>query len=184
MSPPDRTPNDDRWLAGLRAQFLDVASRRVPADEVEDVVQQALATVYRRGQELGREERVDGMPPVAWCFQVLRNTVGNFYKQRRNRERVIELRTGLGPEELAANSPCTPAEALDRSESATIVDEALRHMRDTDPRCHGYIRQVMEGRKARAIARAEGLEEAVFYRRLYRCRQKLRERLRARGVLP
>ena len=184
MSPPDRTLNQEEWLSALRRQFLEVARRRVPPDEAEDVVQQALATVYRRGQELGAEELIDGLPPVAWCFQVLRNTVGNFYKQRRNRERVIELRDTFEGDEAGASSGWTPAEALEQHESAAIVDGALADLLDSDPRCHRYIRHVMEGRKARMIARDEGLDEAVFYRRLYRCRQKLRDQLRARGVLP
>ena len=43
MRPRER----ELWLGDLRARFLDVARKRVPAEAVEDVVQEALITVHK-----------------------------------------------------------------------------------------------------------------------------------------
>ena len=41
------------WLERLRGRMLDIARRRVPADEVEDLVQGALRVIVERVRAIG-----------------------------------------------------------------------------------------------------------------------------------
>jgi len=171
------TPAAETWSRELRERFLEVTARRVPASEVEDLVQEAMTTVLSRAGQIESARLVHGRPPIAWCFQVLRNTIGNFY-QRHARDRG---RTELEPVgSLAAEG--TPAEALEQKELRERVAEALAALEALDRQCWGFLQRLGEGEKPRRLARDAGLEETVLYRRLYRCRQKLRRLLQERGV--
>ncbi len=176
----DRVSNTsaiETWSRELRERFLEVTARRVPASEVEDLVQEAMATVLSRAGQIEGARLVDGLPPIAWCFQVLRNTIGNFY-QRHVRE---QGQTELEPAgSLRAEG--TPAEALEQKELRELVSEALAALEELDRQCWGFLRRLGEGEKPRRLARDAGLDEAVLYRRLYRCRHKFRRLLQERGV--
>ena len=164
--------NLEEWFRELRATFLDVARRRVPEGEVEDLVQEALAVVHeRRGGE---------RPPAAWCLQVLRNKIGNWYKRRRVRRGVI----AEGEESEGTVIEGTPLEALESRERRALVGEALAELTRDDGQCARFFDRLLEGSSPRELARSEGLEESVLYRRVYRCRQKLKAILREKGVLP
>ena len=52
--------------------------------------------------------------------------------------------------------------------------------RDRD--CARYLQRLFDGVAPGELARQEGLEEAALYRRVYRCRIKLRTLLARRGV--
>lgn len=175
---------DDAWLASLRSRFLGVACRRVREEDVEDVVQEAMRVVHARGSGLVDEEIVDGLPPIAWCFQVLRHTIGNHYKRTRRRESVLESRAEFDDTMPGSIDGRTPAEALETDEVMRTVEAALGDLEGSDTRCHEMLREVMAGTRVRELAERAGVEEPVFSRRLYRCRQKLRAQLRAKGVLP
>lgn len=174
----------ERWLEQLRQQFLQVARRRVPPADVEDVVQDALRVVHDRGSALPAERRVEGLPPLAWCFQALRHVVGNHYQRRHRRQRVLESRDPHAGGWEEAVDPRTPAEALQGEELRGHVHAALAELARREDPCHGYLNAVLDGSSARELALREGLEPAVLYRRLYRCRQKLRQLLAMRGVQP
>ena len=184
-------PQASDWLDQLRARFLAIAARRVPAAAAEDLVQEALMIVVQKGVRPGAAAgastagAIDGLPPLAWCFQVLRNTVGNWYQRERTRRSAADpssvthgqLRDASAPE----RSP-TPLEALEHAETAGLVADALRELAAESGSCARYLRGIAEGEKPASIARREGLEEGVLYRRIYRCREKLRGLLAARGV--
>lgn len=167
-------------MVALRRQLLSVALRRVGPADVEDIVQEALAIIHERGEPRPGE---GPLPPMAWCFQVLRNVVGNHYQRQRTRAEHLE--PGVEPEQApVAAGGRTPLEALEDRELGRFLEGALERMAQEDPRCHGYLRATAEGLRPRELAAREGLAEAALYRRLYRCRQKLRERLVELGVWP
>jgi RNA polymerase sigma factor (sigma-70 family) len=184
-------PQASEWLDQLRARFLAITARRVPAAVVEDLVQEALMIVVQRGGRTGAAlgpqapHAIDGLPPLAWCFQVLRNTIGNWYQRERTRRSAADP-SSLAHEQLRhASAPersLTPLEALEQSETDKVVGEALRELAATSDSCGRYLRSIADGEKPASIARREGLEESVLYRRIYRCREKLRELLAARGI--
>lgn len=127
----------------------------------------------------------DDLPPLAWCFQVLRNTIGNWYQRERTRRAAADPMSIAHDQLRAATAPgqpLTPLEALERSETASLLGEALRALAAGSESCGRYLRGIGDGQKPAAIARREGVEEAALYRRIYRCREKLRALLAARGV--
>ena len=124
---------------------------------------------------------VDGLPPLAWCFQVLRNVIGNFYQRERTRAEAdpeAEREATYG----AASRP-TPLEALESRDSERIIREGVDELAATDKNCGRYLHLVLAGEDPATIARREVVPAASLYRRLYRCRQKLRSILEEKGML-
>jgi RNA polymerase sigma factor (sigma-70 family) len=170
---------DERWLFDLRARFVSVARRRVEADAVEDVVQEAMRIVVERGVRGPGAEPVAGRPVLAWCFQVLRNAIGNHYQRQRARRA-----RWAAPEEAQriADAAGTPLDACVAEDAARHVRRALDSMRISDAECARRLVRIADGVPPGTLAREEGVEEAAFYRRLYRCREKLRARLATLGI--
>jgi RNA polymerase sigma factor (sigma-70 family) len=167
----------ERWLAALRERMLQLAKRRVGEDDAEDMVQSALRVIAERG--LGQDDAsVDGLPPVAWCFQVLRNTIGNHYKHQRVRAKHLE-----GTDDLDS----LPAAAVDREaeshERLRILERTLEDIERRDEQCGALLRRSMDGMSPQEIADERRLPMNALYQRLYRCRKRLRELLRERGML-
>ncbi len=176
MTGAANTNERNRWYESLRQRYLSLARRRVEPDAVEDVVQEALRVVFEREGIFSRDTE-DGLPPLAWCFQVLRNTIGNHYQKRRTRSREQNIDTAYG-----LSHGKTPLEALQESESETLIHALLATLEETDPQCARYLQRLAEGEKPAEVAEREKLRAAVFYRRIYRCRGKLRELMREEGV--
>jgi len=162
------------WFAQLRERFLALARRRVPDDAAEDLVQEALRIIHEKSAS-GEE------PQLAWCFQVLRNVIGNFYQRQRTR-------AAADPEEardaVLADAPRpSPLEALEARDSERVIGEAVDELAATDGSCARYVRALLAGLDPATIARGDEVPAAILYRRLYRCRRKLRVILERRGVL-
>jgi len=162
----------ESWLEDLRRHMLGIAARRVPVDEAEDLVQKALQVIVERGDAAS-----DGRPPVAWCLQVLRNVIGNHYRRTATRNRLLDR--SVAPETLSR-----PLESLDTEQRLRTIEEGLAELAAGDDNCGRYLQRMADGEPAREIARDEGLDSNALYQRLYRCRRKLRDILRQKGVLP
>lgn len=175
---PGGETRTEAWLARLRERLLAVASRRVPAESVEDVVQDALRVIVQRRIPDSKAMRIDDLPPLAWCFQVLRNTIGNYYQKTRSRQRWQEWVTNQD----ATPAP-TPLDALESDDATRAILAALAEMRDDSESCGRYLERLAAGISPADLARDEGLDAAVLYRRIYRCRHKLRLKLMERGIL-
>lgn len=175
--------NDDHtaeaWFADLRLRFLDVARKRVPVEQLEDLVQDALRIVFEKGWSPGSTD-VEGLPGLAWCFQVLRNTIGNFYQKRATRH-AVHADDPSGVDRVALDEP-TPLESLERQRAARLIEEALGLLATGDRSCAKYLARLLEGNTPADLAEREGVDRAILYRRVYRCRQKLRGLLEERGV--
>ena len=173
----------ENWYRFLRGQFVEIARRRVPEGEVEDVVQDALRVVHERGPSVPTDRQVDGRPPVAWCFQALRFTVANFYRRQKFRRDTFDPDTD--PDTKSSGAPIeNPLESLESEEALDLIEDALNELSSNDQQCRRYLDRLLDGASPRELAESEGLEEPVLYRRVYRCRQKLREFLIRRGVRP
>ena len=170
MRPRER----ELWLGDLRARFLDVARKRVPAEAVEDVVQEALTVIHTKSEPSAS---------LPWCFQVLRNVVGNYYQKQRTR--LTSLAPGstsrVQMEEMAGGRPGpTPLEALERSETARMLRAAIDELSALDERCGTLLRSYLE---ETPMAGAPEGAASTQYVRAFRCRQRLKTILLRRGVL-
>jgi len=173
-----RPREHELWLGDLRARFVDVARKRVPAEAVEDVVQEALTVVHTKGTGAAETER----PPLPWCFQVLRNVVGNYYQRQRTRDAAAQPGSASRAhmEEITGGRPDpTPLEALERSETARLLRAAVAELASLDRLCGSLLRSLLE---ETAPARRGGAP-STSYVRAFRCRQKLKAILLRRGVL-
>lgn len=169
----------DGRLESLRLRFMAIAASRVPREAVEDLVQDALLVVASRIASAPAGEREAGLPRLDWCFQVLRNTIGNYYMKTSRRAR----RGGGRLNEDHRDPGATPMEALEAKEMREALEGALDAMRASDPDCGRTIDRIVSGTSPADLAAELGIAPAVFYRRLYRCRMKLRDLLEERGVM-
>ena len=169
----DREP----WLDDLRRRMLDIARRRVPADAAEDLVQDALRVIVEKGGSAVAGDEIDGRPRIAWCLQVLRNVIGNHYRRAETRKKLID--GSIEPENLGRL-----LEAQGSEERIRTIEDGLAELAAGDGNCGRYLARMADEVPAREIARDEGIETHALYQRLYRCRAKLREILRRKGVLP
>ena len=174
MDSADSSRNlDPRWLAQLRERFAEIAARRVPESAAEDVVHDALAVVLAKGlAEADRHGQPD--PPLSWSFTVLRNVIGNYYQNRRGHESVDGM-------ELTDDRPDVLA-ALTTAERARTIRSAVDDLRRENAECADWLWSLAQGGKVADLARRAQLDPSVLYRRLYRCRRKLAEILRGKGV--
>lgn len=166
----------EAWYEALRRRFLSVARSRVPDTVLEDIVQDAIRIVHEKGLT-GATELVDGRPRLAWCFQVLRNVIGNYYTKKRERGRLLELNEPVGSGPILS-----PAEALEQNELGRLIGEALLSMSREDGSCPRYLTAIAEGMRMADLAEREGVEPAILYRRVYRCRARFRKILAGLGV--
>jgi len=164
---------------GLRVRFLQVAKRRVRADDVEDVAQEALGIVHSKYAKRG-----PGGPVLTWGLAILRNVIGNYYQRR---------------ERLARGEPFDerrhPAAAEDHGD--IVDDEALRDLLEAidrlarrQARCAVLFRRIMESLAEgggptevthRAMERLRTdfgeMSRGALYVALHRCRAHLRATL-------
>jgi RNA polymerase sigma factor (sigma-70 family) len=184
---PDPTPSaPELKLSQLRARFLALARRRVGAEAAEDVVQEAMIIVHEKCNGRSTGDRVDGVPLLAWCLQVLRNVIGNYYQRERTRSRASRADGDLYPKvvEFTSGTPSpTPIEALERRELGRRLRDAIDAIPDESARCRKYLRRLLEGAEPGELALEEGVTQSAFYNRLHRCRQKLRMMLEESGVV-
>ncbi len=162
-------PLDEAWLRQLRLRFTEIAARRVDPAAVEDVVQDALRVVF--------EKAGDDRPRIDWCFQVLRNVVGNHYRREHTRRRFV-----VADPEGELGSRVEGPDILEALEGQQLVDLLRSGVSKLGSPCSEYLGQLMEESTPATVASEVGLTPEVFYRRLYRCRQKLRTWLRQRGI--
>lgn len=182
MKEADQQRRTGDRLRALRKQFERIAARRVGRDDVQDVVQEAMRIVA----EKGIEEQAAGegaLPHLGWCFQVLRHTIGNHYRRERTRKQRFVSDSDLPDEETSGlDAPGPIVEAFGSADTLRLIEAAIADLEREQPQCGRYVSQLVAGMRPHEIATAAGLDGPVFYRRLYRCRQKLRVLLTARGV--
>lgn len=163
------------------------------------MVHDALAIVFEKGAAAGGAARADSPPAIPWCFQVLRNVIGNHYQRERTRARAANPATemharlhefagrGLGP---------TPIESLERRERTRHLRDAIDALAAEDAFCGRHFRELLSDPAPSdrldppdpSVAASEDERAAnstsTFHVRLFRCRKKLKAILMKRGYLP
>mgnify|MGYP006421005629 CR=1 FL=1 len=135
-----------------------LVNRLADGDAAEDLVQEVFLRAMREGAGFCRLDS-----PRAWLFRVARNAAVDRQRRERPAEPV--------PEDLAAEEPqSAPVDDLN-----ACIKRNLPALRESD---RDIIRHCdLEGRPQRDYAEALGLSVGAVKTRLFRARQRLRERL-------
>jgi RNA polymerase sigma-70 factor (ECF subfamily) len=146
-------------------------ARRVPPEDVDDLLQEVFVRIHRGLATLAQRERVQ-----AWVYQITRNTIADYY-------RVQARPVGVGSEaaliEQIAEEPDDGEEhtAAVRGELATCLEPLVRQLPNT------YREAVLladfRGEAQRAVAERLGLSVSGVKSRVQRGRARLRNLLQA-----
>lgn len=174
----DNNGSQERWLVDLRRQLLCITERRVDREAAEDLVQDAMSIIATKAPGLKPGALVGDEPGLAWCFQVLRNVIGNHYQSsgRRRHE-------NLDAVDPADRKP-DPLASFAQQQRRDRIDAALSRLGQEHPACRRYLQSMLDGESPADIAAGEGVAAAVLHRRLYRCRAWMRTILIEMGVEP
>jgi RNA polymerase sigma-70 factor (ECF subfamily) len=157
MSPEERF--DALWRDHARG-VLRYARRRVPPDDVDDVVAETFVVAWRR---------IDAVPDPAlpWLLGVARRVASNVARAARRRH-ALAGRVGATREHDPRRSTVDPV--ADSDPEAGPVVSALQRMREGDRELLTLI--AWDGLSAAEAARVVGCSDAALRVRLHRARRR------------
>jgi RNA polymerase sigma factor (sigma-70 family) len=154
--------------APIRGRIVHLAQQRLQREEVEDVVQQTLSTLWQKRSSVRDPEHL--MP---FLFQILRNKMGDSYR-RKKFQREIHVKRKEPMETLRDPESKNPVHLFEEKELERILQEAIE-LCTAENRLWGKILQLLQqGRSREEIREALGdIPMATVYSRIYRARQHL-----------
>lgn len=155
-------------ISPIRGRIVRLAQQRLQRDEVEDVVQQALSTLWEKRSSVKDPDQL--MP---FLFQILRNKMGDSYRRKRYQQQMRATKNG--PMELLKDSESTnPETLLEEKELENVLREAI-DICAAENRLWGKILQLLREGKSREEIRKElgDIPMATVYTRIHRARQTL-----------
>lgn len=155
-------------ISPIRGRIVRLAQQRLQRDEVEDVVQQTLSTLWEK-----RSSVRDPKHLMPYLFQILRNKMGDSYRRKKYR-REIRVKKKESLESLQDRESANPEILFLEKELEKILQEAI-DMCAAENRLWGKILQLLREGKSREEIRKElgDIPMATVYSRIYRARQIL-----------
>jgi RNA polymerase sigma-70 factor (ECF subfamily) len=141
----------------------------VPESDTEDVTQEAFLKAYRK---LGN---FDGRSSFyTWLFRIAANTAMDWRKKERHR-RHAPLPEGEEGEDRVPSSEAGPETAATRRELAARIDAAIEALPE---KYHEIlVLREIEGLSYEEISAQLGMSKGTVESRLFRARERLREKL-------
>lgn len=141
----------------------------VPESDVEDVTQDAFLKAYRKmGAFDGRSSF------YTWIYRIAANTAMDWRKREKHR-RHAPLPEGPDGEEAVEAAEAGPETATTRRELAARIDAAIEALPD---KYHEIlVLREIEGLSYEDISARLGMSKGTVESRLFRARERLRERL-------
>jgi len=160
-----------RLCRPLRLMFR---MRRMPAADVDDLVQETLLVVLRR---LRRELPDDPNGVQAFAEATARNLSIGEVRKRMRREELLKM----AGETLSPAPELPPERAWSASETARLVRQSVEQL--GQPRDQLVLREhYLNGVDKASLCDRHGMSSAHFDRILFNARKRLRQLLRLRGV--
>lgn len=154
----------------LNQTLLRIASKYVGnKDDAEDLVQETLKTIIEKQPAAAGCEDQKGF--VLWCYRILRNKIGNYYRMRMRRgskQRVLNHVFGF----MRANS-ADPSELYNAQE---LHDKLIRALRQLDTHHRKVIWLLYSGCDKEQMLKELGLSNPKQLKnKIFRSREKLRK---------
>jgi RNA polymerase sigma-70 factor (ECF subfamily) len=155
-------------LSPIRGRIVRLAQYRLQKDEVEDVVQQTLSTLWEKRSSVRDPDHL-----LPFLLRILRNKLGDSYrrKSRKKETRVPDIELLDSPEDRTSSNPqnlLEEKELMETLKKAIDICAAENHL-------WGRILQLLQEGKSREDIRKElgEIPMATVYTRIYRARQRL-----------
>jgi len=155
-------------IAPVRGRIVRLAQQRLQRDEVEDVVQQTLSTLWEKRSSVRDPDHL--MP---FLFQILRNKMGDSYRRKQYQKQIRVIKTN--PMDSFKDPEATnPELLLEEKELEKTLKEAI-DICAAENRIWGKILQLLrEGKSREEIHKELGdIPMATVYTRIYRARRTL-----------
>jgi len=146
----------------VAARLRPFVARRVPASEIDDVVQDVLVRMHRGLADVREDDRL-----AAWMFQVARNAITDIGRKRAR----TPLELGNAPDELPAAPDDHDREAAE--DLAGCVSLFVAQL--ASPYREAITLVELEGRTAKEAAEMAGISVSGMKSRVQRGRAQLRE---------
>ncbi|MEM7356861.1 MAG: sigma-70 family RNA polymerase sigma factor [Acidobacteriota bacterium] len=158
-------PSWDHFVEGLRA-FI---ARRVPAQDAEDVAQDALLRIHKSATTLRDPQRVQG-----WVYSVARHAIADYYRSHRR----IEVADALELESMADPSAAVAEKLATFRGDHSAHEEVLTWLRPIAEGLPSGYREALlmadfEGVTQREVAEKLGLSLPGAKSRIQRARRML-----------
>jgi len=151
-------------------RILRLVRGMVPRADVEDVAQEAFLKAFRK------LHLFDGRSAFyTWIYRITANTAMD-WRKKENRRRHAPLPESPEGEDRVEASAVGPATRAIQRELGTIIDQAIA---DLPPRYHEILLlREMRGLSYEQIAEELQISKGTVESRLFRARERLREKLR------
>jgi RNA polymerase sigma factor (sigma-70 family) len=163
----------DEAFGSIRKKIVRLAQKRLAREEVEDVVQQTLSTLWEKRTSIRDPDHV--MP---FIFQILRNKLGDAYRRKKLKKEILTSE----PEELNSQKNLTsdtPEHRFEEKELGRILRDAIDLCAAENGTWGKVLKLLQQGLSREEIKRELGdIPMATVYTRIYRARQSLMKILR------
>lgn len=151
-------------------RILRLVRGMVPEHDAEDVAQDAFLKAFRKLPEFDGRSRF-----YTWVYRIASNTAMDWCKRERYRRHAPLPATPEGEDALADETP-GPRKAAHRRELAAAIDAAIASLPE-HYRTMVVLREV-EGLSYEEIGETLGITKGTVESRLFRARERLREKLK------
>ncbi|UCE41848.1 MAG: RNA polymerase sigma factor [Candidatus Aminicenantes bacterium] len=163
----------DDAFGPIRKKIVQLAKKRLHREEVEDVVQQTLSTLWEKRTSVRAPDHL--MP---FIFQILRNKLGDTYRRKKLRKEIHVS----GPKVLnSLKNPTAdiPELLLEEKELGRILRDAIDICAAENGTWGKVLKLLQQGLSREEIQRELGdIPMTTVYTRIYRARQSLMKILR------
>lgn len=158
----------DEAFGAIRQKIVRLVQKRLQRDEVEDVVQQTLSTLWEKRTSVRGPDHL--MP---FIFQILRNKLGDAYRRKKTK---METHVSGSKVLDSIENPTveTPELRLEEKELGKILRDAIDICAAENGTWGKVLRLLQQGLSREEIQRELGdIPMSTVYTRIYRARQSL-----------
>jgi RNA polymerase sigma factor (sigma-70 family) len=157
----------------IRQKIVRLAQKRLQREEVEDVVQQTLSTLWERRISIRDPNHL-----LPFIFQILRNKLGDTYR-RKKLKKETQVSGSRVLDSLQNPAAETPELLLEEKELGRILRDAIDICAAENGTWGKVLKLLQQGLSREEIQKELGeIPMATVYTRIYRARQSLMKILR------
>ncbi len=150
---------EEEFFSKIRDRIACVISKRIHSEDSEDVIQSAMVEIRSRIQEF--KEGSDLLPLVC---EVLRNSIREYYQQKKREEKVLEF----SPDAMYYYQPEIGSEGWQE-----IAKKGITQLKEEQPQHAELMNAILQSSNIKSLSQRMKVEKLNLYRMMSRCRISL-----------